>query len=217
MSNQTTDKTIRTDLTRTAADRCREAIDRGDREAALAGVDAILAEAKPIHDLYGDLVASLLGYIARTQGEDAIEKAWRYVGEEIWTPVVLSMKEGGTAALAEVFAMFLRSHGYDFVCEEDDEKYAFIANYCPSGGRQMKEGKNEDSPLTQISFGVTKDAHDWSFGQAGVPYYCAHTKLWFDIMPREAGWDVFGSEFGKQFTADGHATGEPCKMFIYKK
>jgi hypothetical protein len=80
------------------------------------------------------------------------------------------------------------------VCEEDNEEYTFLARYCLSGGRQMKEGKTEDSPLTQMAFGVTKEAYDWSFNHTDVPYYCAHTRLWFDTMPREAGWDVFGAE-----------------------
>ena len=41
--------------------------------------------------------------------------------------------------------MFLRSQGYEFTYEEDDEKFQFLLRYCPSGGRMLQERNAETS------------------------------------------------------------------------
>jgi hypothetical protein len=78
----------RRDLEETSADRARAALDIGDIERARAEIDGILAEEKPIHDLYGDMCASFLTFIGHRLGEDAFQDAWRHVAEAVWRPVL---------------------------------------------------------------------------------------------------------------------------------
>ena len=209
-------KRIRHDFMQTARDRAKAAIQAGRTEEALQAVDAIWEEGRPIHDLYGDMSAVFLDYIKEKLGEDAVEEAWRYVGEKLWRPVLESYRDKDPALLAEIYAMFLRSHGYDFTCEEDDEKFQFFLHYCPSGGRMLQEGKAETSARHPTALGVTKRPHAWSFNQKDVLYYCGHTKLWFDTQPREWGMDVFQSEYG-EFNDKGEVVGRPCAVTIYKQ
>lgn len=193
------------------------ALDEGNLEKARKYACEIWEEGRPLHDLYGDMVGLLCTFIANKLGEEAVEEAWRYVGEQIWKPILMQLKEVGTEALVEAYASFLRAHGHDFYVEEDEEKTVFVMKYCASGGRLIKEGKNDDSNRSPVNIGTTKKAYPWSFNMKGLSYYCVHTPLWMDILPREWGWDVFKSEFGRQFDADGNSVDEPCKAFIYKK
>lgn len=209
-------KTVRDDFMTTARMRAKQAIEAGRTEEALQAVDEIWEEGRPIHDLYGDMAAVLLDFVQEKLGEEAVEEAWRYVGEKLWRPVLEAFREKNPELLAATYAMFLRSHGYNFTCEEDDEKFTFLLHYCPSGGRMLQEGKAATSTRHPLNLGVTKKAHPWGFNQKGVLYYCAHTQLWFDSQPREWGMDLFGAEYG-EFNDKGEVVGRPCVVTIRKK
>lgn len=202
---------IREDLAKHPLEKTLEAIDRGEAELAKKHAREIWDEGRPLHDLYGDMCALFCTYIAEKLGEEAVEEVWRMIGEQLWKPVLMQAKEnGGTAALIEIYASFLRAHGYKFHAEEDQEKVVFYSDYCPSGGRMIEEGKIAGDPAHTVNMGATKKAHAWSCNRENFPYYCVHTPLWMDIMPREWGWDVFKSE-------DGH-NGLCCgKTTIYKE
>jgi hypothetical protein len=193
-------------MERDGASKARDAIARGDKEAALRAVDEILAEEKPIHDLYGDMAASLVTFIASKLGEGAVEEAWRHVAEDVWTPLLLRFKETGDVnAFASAFAMFLKSHRYGFEVWEDDEKWVFVVTWCTSGERMLVEGKVEGAggdPGGHGRFGVTKRAYPWSFDHEGLPYYDVHAAVWMRLLPRELRWDVLDCEYGTK--SSGH-------------
>jgi len=208
----------RKDLSITPLEKTIEAIQQGKKDEAIALARQIWEEGRPLHDLYGDMAGLLCTYIADKLGEEAVEDAWRYVADQLWKPGILQSKESGnTEQLVLDYAATLRAHGHDFYVEQDDEKTVFVMKCCGSGGRQIKEGKNEDSDRSPVNIGITKKAYPWSFNMKGLSYYCVHTPLWMDMLPREWGWDVFKSEFGRQFDADGNPVDEPCKAIIYKK
>lgn len=207
---------IRNDWMETARDRAKAAIREGRSEDALKAVDEIWDEGRPIHDLYGDMAAVFLDFVRDKLGEEAVEESWRYVGERLWRPVIESFRDKDPALLAETYAMFLRSHGYDFTCEEDDVAFHFKLHYCPSGGRMLEEGKAASSGRHPASFGVSEEANDWTFGKKDVLYYCGHTKLWFDSQPREWGMDLFRAEYG-EFNELGQVVGKPCTISIAKR
>ena len=47
---------------------------------------------------------------------------------------------------------------------EEAERFVITHDPCGSGGKLRRKGQ----------FGVTKHAYQWSWGKAGVPYYCTH-------------------------------------------
>jgi hypothetical protein len=206
---------VRNEWTNTARDKTIAAIKNGQTDEAIEGVEAIWAEGRPIHDLYGDMTAAFLDFIEAELGEQAVEKAWRYLGETLWKPIFTELAKAGPETLASTYAMFLRSHGYDFRAEEDDEKYIFYLDYCPSGQRLMAEGKLEGDDRHPLNFGTSKKAYSWTFDRQGVPYYCTHTQLWFAEQPKEWGLPLIRSVFG-EFDNEGRVTGTPCMTYIYK-
>lgn len=206
----------RQDWVTTARDKTIAAIKEGRIQDALAGVDAIWAEGRPIHDFYGDMCAVFCDFIASELGEDGVERAWRYLGEKLWKPVFVEAAKAGGEALAGLYAMFLRSHGYDFRVVEDEEMYTFYLDYCPSGQRLMVEGKLEGDKRHPMQHGVSKVPRPWTFNKTGVPYYCGHTSLWFDLMPKEWNLPIMSGRYG-DFDAEGRVKGTPCMTFIRKR
>jgi methylmalonyl-CoA mutase cobalamin-binding domain/chain len=205
----------RPELTVTALEKCRRAIEHGDKATALKEAQAIWDEWRPMHDMYVELSGLFATYIRDKLGEDAVEDAWRFAGESLWKPILMKLKEtGSTRKLVEVYAQFLRAHGHDFTVEVDQEKTTFTMNYCATGGMLMRDGKNEDSSRNPTNIAVMKTKADWTFNRH-LSAYCVHTPLWMDILPREWGWDVFKSTFGRQFDEDGRPIKDPCAAVIY--
>lgn len=216
-SDQATGTAVRRDeLERSALDRARAAIADGDTAAANQALDDVLAEERPIHDLYGDMCASFLTFIAGELGEDAVEAAWRHVADDVWRPVLEQFKAAAdTTGLAHAFAAFLISHRYAFTVLEDDEKWSFEVDYCTSGERMVTEGKvaGVGTDLDgHHRFGSTAGAHPWSLDRAGFPYYDVHSALWMKLLPAEWGWDVMDVVY------DTKAHGEVAvtRYLIYK-
>ena len=207
----------RDDLCKHPLELALEAIEAGNKEEALKYTRQVWDEGRPLHDLHGDYIASLLTFISRRFGEECVEEANRYVGEEVWKPLLMSFRDRGPSALAEAFASFLRAHGYDFSCVEDEEKFMFVARYCPSGGRMKMEGKEETSEGHPYCFGTTKKGYPWSFNRSGVSYYCTHCALFMDLLPREWGWDVCEASIGEKATEVESGVDGPCVITIYKE
>ena len=205
------------ELAITALEKCQAAIDAGDRAEAKKQAQAIWDEWRPLHDLYVDMSGLFCTFIRDKLGEKAVEEVWRYIGEQLWRPLLEQMKQtGSTELLVIVYAQFLRAHGHHFTVVEDEEKTSFIMHFCASGGMLMRDGKNEDSKRNPINIAVMKTKADWTFNQP-ISSYCVHSALWMDIMPREWGWDVFESSFGRQFDEQGRPIDAPCIASIYKK
>ena len=104
----------------------------------------------------------------------------------------------------------------EFRVEEDEEQYVFHLDFCPSGQRLMQEGKLAGDSRHPMNHGVSSDTLPWTFGKAGVPYYCGHTQLWFDTMPKEWGLPIMSGRYG-DFDRQGQITGLPCMTFIRKQ
>ena len=206
----------RDDFCRSTVDRAIEAIDKNRSDEAKDLAREIWEETRPVHDQYGDLMGFLFTYIANKLGEEAVEDVHRYMAEAMWKPMLEALKDDDTSAFVKMVAFYLRTHGFSFSCYENHEQYEFILHYCPSGGRMIKEGKNDNSDRHHYNFGTTKKPYPWSFNRTDISYYCCHCALWMDILPREWGWDVIEAHFGKQFDDTGSPIDDPCKMIIYK-
>lgn len=203
------------DLRSNARQRGQEAIAAGDMAGAAAAIEAVWQESRPIHDLYGDICASLLDYVAQELGEAAIESAWRHVGEQLWRPLLASLASQPIEQALRAMGVFLHSHGYDFECLEHSDRYEFLLNHCPSGGRMLEEGKRAGDPRHPLEFGASTTPHVWSFDQTGVLYYCAHTKLWMDLLPKEWGLPLMSASYG-DFDDTGNVIGQPCMITLWK-
>jgi hypothetical protein len=207
----------RHDLEETSADRARAALDNDDASGAREQIDGILAEEKPIHDLYGDMCASFLTFIAERIGEDAVEDAWRHVANDVWKQVLEVFKANNdTEGLARAFSLFLISHRYDFSVLEDDEKWSFEVGYCTSGERMVVEGKvanNGGDGAGHHRFGSTSKGYAWSLDRENFPYYDVHSVLWMRSLPAEWGWDVMDIDYDTK----SHGEVAITRYVIYKR
>ena len=166
-------------------------------------------EVKFMHDVYTDWVYGLLTYIAKTFGEEEVNKALRSI------PMInpLDERRGATVTPEEVMqrlAEAMRAHcarpGEIKISEEED-RYVLSANPCGSGGKMLRTGRTKPP----YNFGVTQEPYPWSWSKVGVPYYCAHCALWTGIMAIEKqGYPVRVTEFPDN-------PEDSCRMIIYKK
>lgn len=96
---------------------------------------------------------------------------------------------------------------------EDEEKFTIVMDPCGSGGR-MRRGDTKDGTPSRLGppydFGVTKEAHPWSWGRKDVPYYCTHCAV-NEILPIEWGGSPL---WVTDFNPDAS---KPCLWQFYKK
>ena len=86
---------------------------------------------------------------------------------------------------------------------------------CGSGGKLMKDGKYENSDRNKMNGGMCRNAA--TCGKEGMPFYCVHAPVMFDILPKEWGWgDKISNTYGRQYDDDGNPIDEPCSVTIYK-
>lgn len=176
----------------------REAIAEGRTEDALRFLEYGCSEAKTMNDIMVSFLECLLSYIAGFDEED-IEKALRRRG----TPKVaawVSTTPGVVESLQRC-AEFQRAHFGEITITEEPDKYMVRLDPCGSGGRLVMARE----------VGRTKKAYPWSWGRSGIPYYCVHCCLEWEIIPIEMrGYPI-------RVTLPGDKPGDPCIHFFYKK
>jgi hypothetical protein len=95
-----------------------------------------------------------------------------------------------------------RSHHGNFAITEERDRYVVNCDPCGSGGRLRRVAK---------SIGKTKKAYPWSWGKAGIPYYCCHCSILNEIAPIEIrGYPI-------RITLPGDRDEDPCIHYYYKK
>jgi hypothetical protein len=79
-------------------------------------------------------------------------------------------------------------------------------NPCGSGQRLVRNGRYGPD-----GWGVTDEAHDWSYGRKGFPLYCTHCAFMNEIGPINwIGYPVYPSHPPEDFERD------PCVWHWYK-
>lgn len=168
----------------------------------LDGLDDLRENWRQLHDRFIDLVAGLLAFVVQRFGEEALDPCYRYfmgpyLRERAFKPYDLRENELEDTLFRNIYTLIesQRSHlsGPDRLgnveVEEDDDKWVTRFDPCGSGGRILRGDPVEGTPSRSeppYEFGVTQDAHDWSWNEKGVCYYCAHCCFAHDLLPTEA-------------------------------
>lgn len=208
---------IRDDLSKNPLETIKEAVEAGDKEAAVASAERAWEEWRYMHDLLALGYQLFLDFIEGELGEDGVRRAWLFLGSD-------KTRKGREAldheSRVQALALGHRAHGSDFYVEEDAEKTVFVIKECGTAGRLRKMGLYDNTDRNPITGKTSKEAHPWTFNQKGVPYHCAHCSIWFDSsnMPKEWGVpDIFEHQYGEQYDNKGNPTGKVCKHILYKK
>jgi len=197
-----------------------KAIDEGRYEEAKALARYMVPEGKGLHDLFCDWIWDMLTKTAEKDGEEAAyqlcratQKTWMM--RRTWKGLLKMSVEDRVRINAEV----MRSHrcgpkqdGEIEIIEEQD-RISIKMDPCGSGGR-MRRGDPVGGTPSRLgppyNFGVTKQAHTWSWGRKNVPFYCIHCAI-NEILPIEWG--------GYPLWVTGYSddASKPCYWHFYKK
>ncbi len=197
-----------------------KAIDEGRYEEAKALARYMVPEGKGLHDLFCDWIWDMLTKTAEKDGEEAAyqlcratQKTWMM--RRTWKGLLKMSVEDRVRINAEV----MRSHrcgpkqdGEIEIIEEQD-RISIKMDPCGSGGR-MRRGDPVGGTPSRLgppyNFGVTKQAHPWSWGRKNVPFYCIHCAI-NEILPIEWG--------GYPLWVTGYSddASKPCYWHFYKK
>lgn len=177
-------------------------------------------ERKPLHDLLCDWLWNLLTEIAQRHGEQEMHAILRasqdkWMMRRTWKGYLrLSVKER-----VDVTAEIMRAHHCgprqdgELAVVEDATSYAIVMDPCGSGGR-MRRGDPVDGTPSRLgppyNFGVTREAHPWSFGQKGVPHYCVHCAVNEKLMLEWGGHPLWVTEYDPD-------AAKPCAWRFYKR
>jgi len=181
-------------------------IDAGDKERAKKLTRQMHREFLSLHDIYRDWIASLLSFIGRRYGDEAVHNALQEYFDMLMQSLGKAYADQDLRRMAEMAAAGLRGHLHPFEVEEDEEKFTFVLNPCGSGGRLMVEGKYGPP----CNFFKIQKAQEMTFQQQDFPVYCSHC-FFQNIGPTKAGNSplpivVPPKQMGK----------EPCRAYLYK-
>jgi len=130
--------------------------------------------------------------------EEAVEKFLRqryYDVNKDWlatTPGALESLQRSTESQ--------RGHHANFTVREEPDRYVVTYDPCGSGGKMRR---------ARI-MGTTKKAYPWSWSRSGVPYYCCHCCVKWEILPIESrGYPI-------RINLCGDRPEDPCVHLFYK-
>jgi hypothetical protein len=226
--SETLDRKIRKgswgDLGFSTWDKVEEAIRSGEKERAIELLHYLNhVENKGVHDVLCDWVYALLTFIAREYGEEALYQSLRYSAEarmrvgqrQFNVASKVSMEENIQTKLEA-----LRAHragpgeSGNVTIRDRGDHYEIVQDPCGTGGRMMRKGELDGLPPRHeppFNFGVTSKPYAWSWGMAGVSYYCVHCCVQIEILPIEwRGYPV-------RITKPPLKPEDPCVWLYYKK
>lgn len=202
------------------SDSLRATIASGDQAAAREGVEAVLVANRLVHEIYCDYCWALLTLLRDTFGEENFGHVMRATMED-WIAVrYKDMVDMSPEELLQLSVEGLRGEYFgaellgDVEVTEETDRYVLAFDPCGTGGR-MRRGVPQlgTPPRTQApyNFGVSHDAHDWSWNQKGVCLYCTHCADINELLPLD--------RIGRPMRVTEHPKepGDKCRWFIYKK
>jgi len=202
------------ELSRPTMDKAIEALDAGDVDRARALCEEMKHEWRFLHDLMVNGVAGLLTFIQERLGEEAVREAQD--GEQrFWRGAVEQIDSTDRRAIVYALAATWRAHSCSgtgpspgaFTITEDDQKVTFAMNPCGSGQRLWRNGGYQG----EGAYGLTKEAHDWSYGRKDFPIYCTHCTFMNESLPlRWIGRPLYPSH------PPGDYDHDPCVWYWYK-
>jgi hypothetical protein len=158
------------DLAIPTTDLVREAMRTGKIDAATGFMEYGMTENRVMHDSLILRVSDVLAYLTRF-GEDEVEKFQRQEYYELaknYLPRTVN-------ELLQIFTEYQRGHFSNTTVVDEPDRYVVRHDPCGSGGRLIRTRE----------VATTQKAYPWSWGKSGVPYYCIHCCLAWEIIPIE--------------------------------
>ncbi|MFN2613708.1 MAG: hypothetical protein ABR552_02675, partial [Actinomycetota bacterium] len=160
----------RTQIETPTTELIERAIDAGDAGEAKRLLQHMTTDWMRNKDHSINWITSLLSFIGRRLGEDAVEEALRDFGERFLRARRATAGEPpGARKVMEGVARGMKANGAEVRFEEDAEKF-ILSFRCGSGGKLIDEGAYGE-PKGYLTL---RDAGPRTFGRDELPVYCAH-------------------------------------------
>jgi len=187
------------------AELIERAMDNGDAAEAKRLLRLMTGDWHRNKDYSINWITSLLSFIGRRLGEDAVEEALRDFGERY-----LQERRSGTLGVGarkrmEGVVRGMKANGAEVSFAEDDEKYV-LSFRCGSGGALI-DGGAYGPPREYLTL---RQVGPRTFGRAELPVYCAHCSVNNEIVPIEESGAPATVEFPPE------RPGERCVHHVYK-
>lgn len=176
-----------------------KAVQTGKVDEALEFMKYGCAESQAMHDALVSIIDDAITHLARF-GEAEIPQLFRrsfYPLVKDWPAVTPSVEE-----TLQRCAEFQRSHFSEFTVLEEPDRYVMRCDPCGSGGRLRRSKKG---------VGITQKPYPWSWGKRGIPYYCTHCCVAWEMIPIE----LWG--YPLRITEVSDKPEDPCIQYFYKK
>jgi hypothetical protein len=194
-------------MTVPAWSRAKEAITVGDLERATALIDEGASHTRSLQIYSIEWITSLLSFIGRELGEEAVERALRTSGDDfIHDRRGTSWSELPAEARAKVIARAMVANGATCEVDEDDEKVV-LSFRCGSGGRLIDEGRYDVDGGPYLTL---RERSGRTFERDQLPVYCAHCSVNNEMQAIEWGGAATSIEFPPT------KAGEACVHHVYK-
>jgi hypothetical protein len=164
-------------------EQAKTAIAEGDLEWAVELIDQAVERWRGLQDYSINWITSLLSFIGRELGEEAVERALRRTGDEYVRPrrdTGVDWSALPAAARAKAVARAMLGNLAECEVSEDDEKIT-LSFRCGSGGRLIEEGRYEG----ENAYLVLQERTPRTFLRDELPVYCAHCSVNNEIQAVE--------------------------------
>ena len=195
-------------MTTPAWEQAKAAMVAGETERAIELVDRAVGQWRGLQDYSINWITSLLSFIGRELGEEAVERALRATGDEFVRPRRDTGVDWNTLPAAARAKVITRSMVANFgTCEvdEDDEKIT-LSFHCGSGGRMIDDGRYEG----EHAYLTLRERGPRTFMRDELAVYCAHCSVNNEMQPVE--WT--GHPTTVEHPSSGK--GDVCLHHIYK-
>jgi hypothetical protein len=186
----------------------KQALAAGELDRAIELIDVAAARARSLQEYSVNWIASLLSFVGRELGEEAVERALRRTGDELVRPrrdVGPPWASLPVSARAKAVARAMVANGSACEVSEDDEKVG-LSFRCGSGGYLIDSGSYDGDD----GYLVLRERAGRTFMRDELPVYCAHCAVHNELLPLEWGGVPVSIEHPPR------AKGEPCVHHLYK-
>lgn len=192
-------------------ERAKQAIADGRAEDALRLIDEAAERVRGLQIYSIEWLTSLLSFIGRELGEDAVERAVRGSGDDFIRdrrepPGVPPWDTLAATVRAKAIARAMVTNGGACDVSEDDEKIV-LSFRCGSGGRLIDDGRYDVDGGPYLTL---RERSGRTFQRESLPVYCVHCSVNNEIQPVEWGGTPTSIEHPPE------RPGEPCVHHVYK-
>jgi hypothetical protein len=182
-----------------------DALDRGDAAEAKRLIREMRGAWLRNKDYSINWITSLLSFIGRELGEDAVERALRDFGERFVKARRTGLKGVDARTRMEGIVRAMKANGGEVAFSEEEDRYV-LSFRCGSGGMLIDEGAYAE-PKDYLTL---REPGPRTFMRDELPVYCAHCSVNNEMQGIE--WD------GVPHTVEHPPTkpGERCIHHVFK-